>query len=575
MVMVLASGCTKKADDKDTTLNIVLRANVKGIDPISANDLYSSTVIEQIYEGLLEYHFLKRPYQLAPGLAEAMPTSSADGLTRTFKLRAGVRFQDDPCFKDGKGRELVAEDFIYSWKRLADPRNASVGFWIFDGKIKGLNEWAAAVKAGTADYSTPIEGLKAPDSRTLVIQLNEPYFQLESVLAMPFAMVVPREAVEKYGKEFLNHPVGTGPFMLESWVRNSKVTLKKNPTWRGETYPSEGDPGDKEAGLLEDAGKQIPFVDRFVITELPEDSPRWQNFQKGNFDFAEIPADAFENAVKDRKLVPALADKGAKLSMQAAGDVTYTAFNMKDPVLGKNKLLRHAISYAQDNATFIRNFYNNRAIPSQSPVPPGFSSYDPNFRNPYAQFSVAKAKETLAKAGFPEGKGLPTLQYEGLSDSKSRQQAEFFQQNLAAIGIKVLINSNTWPQFQDKIKQGKAQIFGIAWAADYPDAQNFYQLYYSKNMSPGPNDSSFSNPEFDRIYERSLKTAPGPERDALYHQLRDIVVEEAPWMYIGHRETYRAYHGWLHNMKPNEVSHAWYKYLRVDPKKRAESKPQL
>lgn len=576
----IATGCTSKVDDKDTTLNIAVKANVKGLDPLRANDLYSSMVIAQMFEGLLQYHYLKRPLELQPALADGMPVASADGLTHTFKIKKGVKFHDNAAFKDGKGRELVAQDFIYSFKRLADPKNGSEGFWIFDGKIKGLNEWAAAMKDGKATYDTPVEGLSAPDANTLVIKLIKPYYQLYYVLAMPFAGAVPKEAVDKYGEEFLNNPVGTGPFMLKNasdWVRNNKITLVKNPTWRGEQFPSEGEAGDKEKGLLEDAGKPLPFAEKLVFTELLEDPPRWQNFMKGNFEYVEIPKDNFETTVQKtdrKKLIPDLTAKGMTLDVTPNLDVTYIGFNMKDPILGKNKALRHAMAMAQDNATLIDKFYNGRGILAQGPIPPGISSYDANFKNPYA-YNLEKAKAELAKAGFPGGKGLAELTYESLSDSTARQQSEFLVQNMAAIGIKVRVNPNTWPQFQEKIKTGKAQFFGIAWGADYPDAQNFFQLFYSKNASPGPNDSAFSNAEFDKLYEQALNLPPGAARDALYVKMRDIVVEESPWLFNIHRESYKVLQGWLKNFKWSDIGNDFPKYLRVDPKKRAELKSKL
>ncbi|MDX9731844.1 MAG: ABC transporter substrate-binding protein, partial [Bdellovibrionales bacterium] len=184
-IALAVTGCTKKRfDENDNSLNLVLRANVKGLDPASANDQYSATVIGQMYEGLLQYNYLKRPYTLEPALAAALPEISKDGLTYTFKIKKGVKFHDNAAFPDGKGREITAQDFIYSWKRLADPRNVSEGFWIFDGKIKGLNEWATAVKAEKADYDTPVEGLQAPDAETLVVKLTSVYHQLYYVLAM-------------------------------------------------------------------------------------------------------------------------------------------------------------------------------------------------------------------------------------------------------------------------------------------------------------------------------------------------------------------------------------------------------
>ncbi|MDX9731116.1 MAG: ABC transporter substrate-binding protein, partial [Bdellovibrionales bacterium] len=449
-------------------------------------------------------------------------------------------------------------------------------FWIFDGKIKGLNEWATAVKAEKADYDTPVEGLQAPDAETLVVKLTSVYHQLNYVLAMPFAAVVPREAVDKYGKEFLNNPVGTGPFVLEKssdWVRNSKITLKKNPTYRQDTFPAEGMPGDAEKGLLADAGKQLPLVDKLVFNEIVEDQPRWQNGLKGNFDWFEIPKDNFASAVEKedpKKIASALAAKAMTLDITPALDVSYIGFNMVDPVLGKNKLLRQAISQAFDSKTYIAKFLNDRGIPAQGPVPPGIDSYDENYKNPNAQHDIAKAKELLAQAGFPEGKGLPEFTYEGLSDATARQGAEYFTQAMAAIGIKVRISSNTWPQFQEKIKGQKAQIFGIAWGADYPDAQNFFQLFYSKNKTPGPNDTSFDNAEFDRAYEAALKLPPGAERTKLYQKMRDVVAEESPWLFNAHRLNYKVIHGWVGNFKWSEVGYDYPKYIRIDAKKRAQ-----
>ncbi len=576
-VALAMTGCTKKRfDENDNSLNLVLRANVKGLDPASANDLYSSTVITQMYEGLLAYNYLKRPFTLQPALAESMPEISKDGLTYTFKIKKGVKFHDNAAFPNGKGREVTVQDFVYSWKRLADPRNTSEGFWIFDGKIKGLNEWATAVKNEKANYETPVEGLQSPDSHTLVIKLNGVYHQLSYVLAMPFSAVVPKEAVEKYGKEFLNNPVGTGPFVLEKptdWVRNSKITLKKNPHYRPDFYPTEGMPGDAEKGLLVDAGKQLPLVDKLVFSEIVEDQPRWQNGLKGNFDWVEIPKDNFDNAVakEDRtKIVPDLAAKGLKLDITPALDVTYIGLSMVDPVLGKNKFVRQAMSKAFDSKTYIEKFLNGRGVAAQGPVPPGIDSFEDSFKNPNATFNVEEAKALLVKAGFPDGKGLPELQYEALSDSTARQGAEYFVQAMAAIGIKVKINSNTWPQFQEKIKAQKAQIFGIAWGADYPDAQNFFQLFYSKNKTPGPNDTSFNSPEFDKTYEAALKLPPGEERTKLYQKLRDIVADESPWIFNAHRLGYKLVHGWVGNFKWTEVANDYPKYIRIDGKKRAD-----
>jgi oligopeptide transport system substrate-binding protein len=569
------TGCTKKVDDTDTTLNIVVKSNVKALDPAYANDRYSNTVVAQIYEPLFTYHYLKRPAELIPNLAESMPTASKDGLTHTIKIKKGLRFQDDAAFADGKGREVTAKDFTYAWRRMVDPKNTTEGAWIFENRIVGLDEWKAKVGKGEADYETAIEGLQTPDDHTIVIKLKKPYYQLYYVLAMPYSAPIPKEAVDKYGKEFVNHPVGTGPYKLKEWKRGTRVELVKNDNWRGGTYPTEGEATDEANGLLADAGKSVPFSDRIVISEQNEDQPRWLNFMKGNTDYVEIPKDNFDNTIKDKKVIPELAAKGLKLEIAADPEVTYTGFNMLDPLVGKNKNLRLAIAHAIDTKTLITKFYNDRAIVAQSPIPPGVDGYDPEFKNPYKEFNVAKAKEFLAKAGYPEGKGLPELEYADTASATSRQMTEFYKQSLEAIGIKMRITTSSWPQFTQKLNEKKAQIFGIAWGADYPDAENFLQLLYGPNESPGPNNANFNNAEYNELYKKAALLPPGPARTKLYQQMRDIFVREMPWVPSAHREMYTLQHGWLNNFKYNAVTYDYFKYLRVDPKKRAELKAKL
>ncbi|MEE3080349.1 MAG: ABC transporter substrate-binding protein, partial [Bdellovibrionota bacterium] len=313
---LLLSSCTKKVDLTEKVLNLSVTSEVKGMDPIYSNDRYSANEVARVYEGLLEYHYLKRPYTLVPNLAEALPTVSEDGLTYTFKIKKGVMFQDNAAFPGGKGRELVAQDFVYSIKRLADPKLQGLGWWLLDGKVAGLNEWRDknAAKDET-DYSEVIEGLKALDSHTLQFKLKKQFPQFLYSLAMPFTFVVAKEVVEKYGKEFLNNPVGTGPFMLKDGV--FKQTAKrfeyiKNPTFRKKTYPKEA--SDEYKAFLKDAGKPLPLVDKIVVQIIKEDQPRWLNFLKGKVDYVSVPKDNFETAVTpDKGLSDDLMKKGISL----------------------------------------------------------------------------------------------------------------------------------------------------------------------------------------------------------------------------------------------------------------------
>ena len=574
LTIALLSACTKKENDTVPSLNLELKETIKGLDPALASDVYAGRVVMTIYESLFQYNYLKRPLVLEPLLAQNMSEISKDGLTHTIKLKSGVKFQDDPAFPDGKGREITAHDFIYSWKRVADPALQSDGFWIFDGKIKGLNEWRAKMQKSEATYDTPVEGFSAPDDHTIVIKLTRPYFQLEYVLAHPYSSVVSKEAVAKYGKELINHPVGTGPFMLESWTRNAKIQLKKNPTWHGGSYPTEGESSDTAAGLLKDAGQSLPFVERLAFYEMPEDQTRWLNFMKGHLDQASIPKDNYDSAVRDRQLLPDLQKKGFRLSINSELDVTYVGFNMEDPILGKHADLRRAIATAVDHKTFIEKFYNNRAIPAESLIPPDVEGYDPNYKSPY-QYDVEKAKQLLARAGYPGGKGLPVFEFSAPSSSTSRQIAEYFQQQVGAIGIQIRIVTSSWPQFIEKLRARKGQIWGMAWMGDYPDAENFFQLLYGPNASPGSNSTNYNNKAFNALYDKAARLAPGPERAKVYQQMRDIVAQDLPMIVEAHRTGYYLQQGWLSNFKLNQTILNFAKYLRVGPEVKADLRSKL
>lgn len=563
-------GCTSSSKkDPPGTLRLSTSAKIKGLDPVFADDLYSGTETGRVYEGLLQYHYLKRPYILIPNLAESMPEVSTDGKTYTFYLKKGVLFQDDPCFKStaGKGRELTAEDVVYSFMRLADPKLASSGWWIFDGKIAGLNEWREeASKSGSANYGKSVSGLRATNRYTIQLQLTQRSAQFLYFLAMPFTGIVPKEAVDHYGKEFINHPVGTGPFQLAEYNPASKLVWVKNPTYRLVKYPSEGEPGDKEAGLLEDGGKPLPLSEKIIVQVFIESQPQWLSFLSGKLDASGIPKDNFSQAITPAKeLSSELKAKGIRLVRSPQLDITHESFNMTDPLVGKNKLLRQALSLAHNEEEIINIFYNGRAVAAQGPIPPGLAGYDPDFKNAYRQFNLAKAKALLAKAGYPEGKGLPPIEYATLADSTSRQMVEFLQKSLDAIGVKLKVNTYSWPEFQASVKNRRGQMWGFAWGADYPDAENFLQLFYSKNVSPGPNDSNYSNPTFDKLYEKSLLLQDSPRRTALYQQMANILIEDCPWIFGAHRLSYGLVQSWLKNYKLHDFDHGRAKYYRVDP----------
>lgn len=553
-------------------------SRIRSLDPVKAGDVASSMGIGKIYEGLLEYAYLDRPYHVAPCLAEAMPDVSDDGLVYTFRIRRGIHFQDDPCFKEtgGQGREVTAHDFVYSIKRVADVKLESTGYWAFNERIVGLDEFrAASMSEEPTDYDADVEGLQALDSHTFQITLTRPYPQLLWILAMHYAFVVPREAAEFYGKEFGNKPVGTGPYRLKSWRRNYRIEFERNPKWaetgRVELYPSTGEDKDAERGLLDDAGQPIPFIDRIVQYVVSDMSTQWLMFLTGQFYVSGISRDNWDVVLtEDRTLSPEIQEKDIRMEVSPSLTLFYFGFNMEDEVVGgeENKKLRQAMTSAFNTAEWER-FYNYRVQRPTGPIPPGLAGYvDQPARYP---FDLDRARALLAEAGYPDGRDPKTgrrlqltLELGSAENPEIRQSTELFINFMDQIGIVVTPSYNNWPTFLDKIQRGQAQMFSLGWVADYPDAENFLQLFYGPNRSPGPNHAHYRNAEFDRLYEKVRVMQDTPERTALYERMADIVVEDSPWIFSATPLDYGLFHSWVKNFKNHDFSYTMIKYYKVD-----------
>ncbi len=564
-LLCLIISCSKDRNFDERELHLISPEKIAGFDPIQASDMYSGNEIGKVYEGLFEFHPLKRPYELMPNLADALPSVSADGLTYTIKLKQGVLFHDSPAFKEGKGRELKADDVIYSIKRLADPKLQAKGWWLLDDKIIGLNEWREKnVAAPATTYDEEIEGLKKIDALTVAFKLKKPYPQFLYALAMPYAFIVPKEAVEHFGKEFLNHPVGTGPFILPVFQQSNRIVYTKNPTFREKLYPSEGEEGDDKRGLLADAGKKIPLVDKIIVDIIVESQPKWLSFQKARADLLEIPKDNFDSAVLGGKeLAPELKSKGIRLFANAQLDVTFFAFNHDDPLF-KNKKLRQAMSMAWDRGEANKLFYNSAAVEAQSVIPPGLGGYRKEFRNPFIKYDLDMAKKLLAEAGYPNGKGLPAITIQTRNETVSRQIIEHFAKNLEKIGITIKVGMNTWPELVNKVTKRQHQMYTMAWGADYPDAENFLGLLYCPNASPGSNGSNYCNQDFDTLFKTATLLQDGPERSAFYEKLNETVAVDSPWIFGFHRTKFYLSQAWLKNFKFMEFNHSQFQYLNVD-----------
>lgn len=557
--------CSKQNDFEEREINLISPEKIAGFDPINASDRYSGNEAGKVYEGLFEFHPLKRPYELMPNLAESLPTVSSDGLTYTFKIRKGVLFHDSPAFKDGIGRELKADDVIYSIKRLADPKLNAKGWWVLDDRLAGLNEWKTKYSTAEAtNYAEEIEGLKKVDDYTVQMKLKKPFPQFLYALAMPYTFIVAKEAVEHFGKEFLNYPVGTGPFILPKFEQTSMITYVRNPKFREKFYPSEGEEGDDKLGLLADAGKKIPLVDKINVHIIVESQPKWLSFMKAKDDLIEVKDVNIQQSINENKdLRPEHKEKGIRMFMNPVLDVTYFAFNHEEAIF-KNKKLRQAMNLAFDRAGYNRLFHENTAFEAQGPVPPGLAGNRKEFKNPYTKYDVEQAKKLLAEAGYPGGKGLPTIVVQTRSDTISRQQIEFFEKSMEKIGINIDVGMNTWPELVNKVTKKQHQMYAMAWGADYPDAENFLGLLYCPNQSPGSNGANYCNTEFDALYKTATIMQDSPERTAMYEKLNEMAALDVPWIINFHRTDIYLAQAWLKNYKHMEFNHTQFQYLNVD-----------
>ncbi len=516
------------------TLRYIFPAAESGFDPAIVRDLYSGMVIQAIFETLYTYDYLARPAKLVPHTAVALPEVSADGKTYTIRLKKGILFTPDPAF-NGKRRELTMADFVYSWKRLFDPRLASPHTWLFENKVIGLDKLAKdAAKTGKFDYDAPVAGFELLDPYTLRINLTQTDFNLGMILAHEPTVAVAREVVQKYGDvkgETSSNPVGTGYYKLGQWVRGNRIVLEENKDHLPETWNFEAgnDPDDKRIAA-QMKGKKMPQVSRVEITVLIEDQSRWLSFQSNGADVFQLEGPLAPKAMLDGKLRPELTAKGIQLSRLIDPEISYYYWNMQDPILGgfgKEKIaLRRAIAMAHNIDEEIRVVWNSQAEHLQYPIPPGVVGYDPNYKS-LLQYDPVLANKLLDKFGYkkgpdgwrtlPDGKPM-LLRYTSRNEANGVLQAEMWRKTYTSIGIKMENDRLIFSDILKTEKQCKLQSRTAPWVADYPDGDNFMQLFYGPNTHQN-NNGCYQDPEYDKWYAASQKMADSPERDVLFHKM--------------------------------------------------------
>jgi ABC-type transport system substrate-binding protein len=556
-------------------------------DPAVVSDQYSHNIVHEIFEPPLTYDFLARPAKLKPQTAEAMPEITDGGRTYTLRLKKGIYFSDDPAFA-GRKRELVAADYEYAMKRLIDPKNASPNLWLIEGRVAGVEEAAAnAKKAGRFDYDARVAGIEVVDRYTLRIRLQKPDYNFLYILAMANLGAQAREVVEKYGADIGAHPVGTGAFRLAEWKRSSKIVLEKNPNFRETYYDAELPPEDDVIGRqlhAEMKGKRIPQLDRIEVYIIEESQPRWLAFLNGELDWINLPYEFKSMALPGDKPAAWLAKRGVRYLPSVDPDVTYLYFNMKDPTFGgytpEKVALRRAISLAYSNEDEIFLIRNGTALEAQSLLPPGVLGYDPRF-SIGKTYDPAKAKALLDMFGYvdrdgdgwrdlPDGSPL-TFVYATEPDQLSRLFTQLWKREMDAIGVRMTVETGKWPENRKKSKLGKLQNWHLAWGADYPDGENFYQLLYGPNCGSS-NDGCFQLPQFDALYDKASALPPGPERTAIYQQMAGLVAVYAPFKVHSHRKRNQLVQPWVLGWRRNHFLHEGYRYVDIDLEKRARSR---
>lgn len=584
--VLLSGGCSKKpaAESGESVLRYPLAAKIKSLDTGNVEDVYGMLIVSQICESLYTYHYLKRPFEVVPCLAEAMPLVSDDKLTYTIPIKKGVYFQDDPCFADGKGREVNAGDFVFAFKRIANIRYISPNWGDFKDRIVGLDAFREYTKQFknefAVDYSQEVEGLKALDDYTLQIKLVKPWPQLLDDLTSAVTAPVPKEAVDYYQKDMLAHPIGTGPYRLKSWHRGVYLELVKNPTFRQDLYPSEGESGDEAAGLLADAGQRLPFIDRIIFRVIEEEQPMWLLFMRGELEIAGIPKDNFSSAVDVAFQRPKeeMLQRDIQLAITDQPSLYYIGFNMQNPVLGKNKPLREALCRAIDCEKLNELFYNGRWRVAHSIIHPLMNEYDPNIVNEhYMRYDPEEAKRLIAEAEKIQGGPIPELVIGTVGGSTfSRQFSQFIERQIKAVGLQVHSSYTDWPTYVDKMNKGQHQIFaggGVRFST--PDALGVLMMFATKYFAPLGNSFFYSNPEYDKLFDQAEVMFPGPERTKLYRKMERIVLEDYPAVFTNQRVQYTLYHGWLENYKPHPFLYGFMKYIRIDTEKQKAYKGLL
>ncbi len=573
-------------------LKIAFRVAETSFDPAKVYDIYSIAVTAHIFEAPYAYDYLANPAKIRPRLAVGMPEHSADFKTWTVTLRPGIYFADDPAFK-GQRREVVAQDLIYAFQRIADPANKSPSWGSLDasGAIVGLAEVRQAALDGKKpfDYDAPVAGMKAVDRYTVRFTLREPRPRFAYLLARPETQgVQAREVVEFYGDKIDQHPVGTGPFKLKQWRRSSQIVLERNPDYRDERWDAEpaANDADGQAMLARFKGRKLPLVDEVRVSIIEEAQPFWLAFLNAELDTAAtktgaVPGEYVNQAAPHGKLAPSLAKRGIQMRRQANADITYVYFNMEDPVVGgyapEKVALRRAIGLATNVDKLIRIGYRGQAIPAQGPIVPHASGYDPQFKSEMGDFDPARARALLDMFGYKDVDGdgyreLPdgrpfALDRASQPDQVSREFESLWKKDLQDVGIRTKSSVGQWPEQLKQARAGKLQVWALGGTASNPDGIDGLMRFDSTQWG-SQNFARFKRDEFDAVYRQLSALPDGPERDVLFRRAQMLAAAWMPYKSNVHRISTDMWHPWVDGVRRPLFGQEWWNMVDIDLSKK-------
>jgi peptide/nickel transport system substrate-binding protein len=578
------------AADPSKVLRLGIKAAESGFDPVMITDAVTHGIVENIFDAPLTYDYLARPVKIVPNTLAEMPLVEGNGTIYTMRVKPGTYFQIPSGGQDifgGRKRELTAYDYVYSIKRVFDPRRRSPNLYRIEGNIVGMDEiLARARKENRFDYDTEVEGLRVLDRYRFQIKLKRPDHNFIYNLSLCImSCAVAREVVEFYGDKVGEHPVGTGAYMLTFWRPSSKMVFEANPSYREHYYTASPATGDEESNaiLAANKGKRVPIAGRVELYVIEQQQPRYLAFLNGEIDLLDDLPNEFANVViPGNELSNQLRKRGVRMQRTRLNEVTYSCFGMRDPVVGgyaaERVALRRAINLGLDIDSEIRIVRKNQAEPAHSPIGPDAFGYDPNFRSSATEYDPARAKALLDMYGYvdcdkdgyrdlprtgPAAPCIPlTIEYSSAPTAGQNALDENWKRSMEAIGIRMVFRKITFQDLLKESRAGKLQMWQLAWAPGIPDALAFFATLYGPSAGQA-NHARFSSREFDRLYDHARLLPQGPERNATYREMTRIFLVYAPWRLGVHRVLTDLSHPWAIGFRRHPMLGGFWKYIDI------------